>query len=68
MGKKDFKVSDYLNVSSSFCFENSSTGFNSLQRDIFGTSTLCMSQSDVHLVENGLKGVQKAGTNSRCPF
>ena len=52
MGKKDFKVSYYLNVSSSFCFENSSTGFNSLQRDIFGTSTLCMSQSDVHLIEN----------------
>ena len=43
MGKKDFKVSDDLHVSSSFCFENSSSGFNSLQRDIFGTSTLCMS-------------------------
>ena len=68
MGKKDFEVSDYLNVSSSFCFENSSTGFNSLQRVIFGTSTLCMSQSGVHLIENGLNGVQKAGTNSRCPF
>ena len=68
MGKKDFEVSDYLNVSTSFCFENSSTGFNSLQRDIFGTSTLCMSQSGVHLIENGLNGVQKAGTSSRCPF